>query len=126
MTSLIVILSSDTKNWKFIASTIKVENWDKIIGVCDEFAYNNFSFTIDNLKKIKIHQNNLENSFDELSKFLKKEILDFEVALDLSAGSGRENMLVVSSCLRAGLSLRFVYTQNEELKEFNILKDVKI
>jgi hypothetical protein len=125
MTCLIIILSSDIKNWKFVTSTIKSENWNEIIAICDDFAYNNFSATISNFKKVRFDKKSLENSFDYLSDYLKKEILDFEVALDLSSGSGRENMLLVSSVLRAGLGIRFVYSDESKLKEFDVLKNIK-
>ena len=83
------------------------------------------AFDVDQNKvfKIKIDENNVSKSLRVLSGFFKKDVKDLEVALNLYSGSGVEHMITLSSILKAGLGVRFVHLENNEVKELEILDE---
>ncbi|MBT3720096.1 hypothetical protein HN789_05140 [archaeon] len=114
MTSLIVLLSTGKGTW---AKTIKIINshtWDKIIIVTNEFGKSTFQKK-DNMELIVI------NPDDPIKKIISKikdslNIIDTEVALNLSSGSGKEHMALLSAILKSGLGIRLI-TYETELTE---------
>ncbi len=122
MTTLIAMLSSGKGTWSEVNNIMKSEKWDKIYLVCSEFAYENFEVDQNRATKLKFDIKNPQKSFEILSKFFKKEIKDFEIALNLSSGSGLEHMSVLSAVLKSGLGVRFIYFNMNQIKEFEIMK----
>ncbi|MCA9497463.1 MAG: hypothetical protein KC589_11070 [Nanoarchaeota archaeon] len=123
MVSLIAMLSSGKGTWGQVSSLINCAKWDKIYLICNDFAYENFDIDSSKALKLKIDEKNSLEMFDKLSNFFKKEIKDFEVAINISSGSGGEHMVLVSAILKSGLGIRFVYAENKELKEFELLNE---
>ncbi len=123
MTSLIALISSGKGTWSQVNTIILEGKWEKIFLICSEFAYENYTSTLTNVIKLKLNEKNPEESFKKLSLVLKKQINDFEVAVNLDSGTGIEHMILISAILRAGLGLRFVYFHNNELKEFQLLDE---
>ena len=119
MVSLIVILSSGKGTWAQVNSLIKCAKWDRVYFVCNDYSFENYDSK--GAIKLKFDPKNPIKSMDVLSKFFKKEIKDFEVAINLYSGDGVEHMAVISSVLKAGLGMRFVYELNGEMKEFELL-----
>lgn len=106
-----------------VNSLMNCAKWDKIYLLCNEFSYDNFESKKENCIKLKFDEKKIEDSLKKLSDFFKNEVKDFEVALNLTSGSGMEHMMVTSSILKAGLGVRFVYCDNNELKEFELLEE---
>jgi hypothetical protein len=123
MTSLIVMLSSGKGTWGYVNSLLKLEKWDRIYLVCNNFSYENFDVQSQRIIKLKIDEKNIEKSVRILSSFLKKDVKDFEVAINLTSGSGDEHMILMGAVLRSGLGMRFVYSENNEAKEIELLDE---
>lgn len=123
MTKLVALLSSGKGTWAQVNSLIKNGKWEHVYLISNEFGYENF--TVDNSKvtKLKFDEKKPVETIAKVTDFLKKEIKDFEVALNLSSGTGVEHMAIVSSVLKAGLGIRFVYCDYDEIKEFEILDE---
>jgi len=109
MVTLVALLSSGKGTWGQVNSLIKLAKWDKIYLICNDFAYENFELK------------DPTESFQTFSEIFKKEIKDFEVALNITSGVGLEHMTIISAILKAGLGVRFVYADFDEVKEFEIL-----
>lgn len=124
MSTLIALLSSGKGTWAQVNALIKYTKWEKIYLICNDFAYETFEIDPSIATKLKFDEKHPNDAFPKLAKFFKKEIKDFEVALNLSSGTGQEHMMVTSAVLKAGLGLRFVYCEHSELKEFEILEGV--
>lgn len=124
MVALIAMVSSGKGTWGQISALISNQNWDKVYLLCNDFSYEKFDISPDKALKLKFDENTPEDSYKKLAQFFKKEIKDFEVALNLSSGTGMEHMIVLSSILKAGLGVRFVYAKENEIKEFEILDEV--
>ena len=123
MVSLIAVLSSGKGTWGHVSSLMNSNKWKKVYLICNEFAYENFKIDTSKVLKLKFDEKNPEKSLEKLSLFFKKEIKDFEIALNLVSGTGIEHMMLISSLLKAGLGIRFVYIKNGEIKEFEILNE---
>lgn len=121
MVSLVALMSSDTGNWKQVAALINCTKWDNVYLICNDLAYSNID--LKGVTKYKFDETNPINSIFELTKIFKTEISDFEVCINLSSGTGIEHMSLVSSVLKSGLGLRFVYCENNKVKEFEILDE---
>lgn len=120
MTSLIAMLSSGKGTWAQVNNLIKLGTWERVYLICNEFSHENFEINSQKIIKLKIDENNPQKSIDILSRFFKKEVKDFEVAINLVSGSGIEHMALLSAILKAGLGIRFVYTHNNDVEELKI------
>ena len=123
MVSLIAMLSSGKGTWAQVNSLIACAKWDKIYLICNDFAYEKFEIDSTKALKLMIDEKNPEKSFPKLANFFRKEIKDFEVALNLVSGSGMEHMALLSAVLKSGLGVRYVYCENKEVKEFELLDE---
>ncbi len=123
MTSFIAMLSSGKGTWGYVNSLIKLEKWDRVYLICNDFAYENFDVQSQKIIKLKIDEKHIEKSVRILSSFLKKDVKDFEVAINLTSGCGDEHMITLASILKAGLGMRFVYFENNEAKEIELLDE---
>ncbi len=120
---LIALVSSGKGTWSQVSNLINNVEWDGVYLICNDFAYENFDINPNKALKLKFNEKDLQSSFDSLSKFFKKEINDFEVALNISSGTGMEHMVVLSAVLKSGLGIRFVYFEEGEVKEFELLDE---
>ncbi len=121
MSTLVALLSSGKGTWAQVNAIIKSHNWNNILLICNEFAFT--TFESNKGKKVVIDEKQVQKSFQKLSKFLKENVKDFEVALNLSSGSGLEHMIVLSAVLKSGSGVRFVYHDGAEIKDFEILDE---
>ena len=93
MTTLIALISSGKGTWLEVKNLINSSKWDKVYLIANDFSYKNFEIDQNIALKLKFDEKNLNESFNKLSTFFKNSIKDFEVALNLSSGSGMEHML---------------------------------
>jgi hypothetical protein len=54
---------------------------------------------------------------EEMKNGMKDAVQDMEVALNMSSGSGKEHMALLSCLLKLGLGIRLVSIENDKLKE---------
>lgn len=123
MTTLIAVLSSGKGTWGEVQNIISSTKWDKIYLLCNDFAYKNFEISPNIAIKLNYDENKLNEAFQKLTKFFKKEIKDFEIALSISSGTGREHIAIISSILKSGLGIRYVFYEDKELKEYELLDE---
>jgi hypothetical protein len=122
MVSLIVLVSSGKGTFGYVNQLLNQNSFDKIYLICNPFSYEKFDIDSTKAVKLKYEEKKIEESFKKISEFLKKEIKDFEVALNIFSGTGIEHMALISAVLRAGLGVRFIYIEDKEIKEFEILE----
>ena len=123
MTSLITILSSEKNTWGQVSNLITKGNWDRVYLICNEHSYDNFDVDRNKVIKLKIDEKNPQKSIKILSNFFKKEIKDFEVAINLVSGNGMEHMAILTATLAAGLGIRMVYYQNNKINNMELLNE---
>ena len=119
MVSLIAVLSSGKGTWAQVNSLIKCAKWDKVYLVCNDYAFENYDAK--GAIKLKFDSKRVMDTVNKLAEFFKKDVKDFEVSVNLYSGDGIEHMAVMSAVLKAGLGMRFVFENNGELGEFELL-----
>jgi len=108
---LIAFLGSDKENFGQVAALIKKGNWDKTIviknNLAGDFPYGDETITLDSNVPI-------QELKSELTEKIKSKISgDFEVALSVASGSGKEHMALISALLSIPVGIRFaVFTKN--------------
>ena len=122
MTTLIALLSSGKGSWRHVNSLIQVQKWDRVILFCNDFAYKEYDSKGSNVLKLQIDEKKPQEFIDKVSQVLKKEVQDFEVALNIVSGSGYEHMIIVGGIIKAGLGFRLVACEHNELIEYKLYK----
>lgn len=120
MATLIALLSSGKGSWGHVNALIQVENWDKIILFCNEFAYKEFDVKNKEVLKLQIDEKKPQEFIDKIATTLSKKVEDLEVALNLVSGSGYEHMIVLGGIIKAGLGFRLVACEHKELIEYKL------
>lgn len=123
MTSLVAVLSSGKGTWGQVSNLITKGDWTRVYLICSDYSYDNFDVDRNKVIKLKIDENRPEKSINALSSFFRKEVKDFEVALNMVSGTGMEHMALMSAILKAGLGIRMVYWDELQVKEMEILDE---
>ncbi len=116
MTDLIASLTTGKGTWTDVIKIIDSEEWENIFLITNEFGVKNFR----SKKQVKfVVINGKKPSYfivKDIIKQLEGKINDFEVALNISSGTGKEHMAIMAALLKLGLALRFVTIENNGLK----------
>jgi len=116
MTDLIASLTTGKGTWTEVLKIMDSEEWKNIYLITNEFGLKNFKTK----KKVNfVIINDKKPSYaivSDITKQLQGKINNFEVALNLSSGSGKEHMAVMAALLKLGLALRFVTVEDNRLK----------
>ncbi len=117
MVVLIASLSTGKGTWAEVSKLIGMEQWSKVVLIGNTFAKDNFQkpnnaelIEIDPLKPLPLIKKIIIDN-------LKNKIEDPEVLLNLTSGSGKEHMAIISALLSLGLGIRFITPGAEGLEE---------
>ncbi len=117
MTDLIACLSSGEKSWAHVERLIKEEDWSKIFVITNDFGRKNFKSD----KKIDFvivdFQRPVFELIEDIRKGLKEKITDFEVALNLVSGNGKDHMAILSALLKLGIGIRLMAVTKDGIRE---------
>ncbi|MBT6774302.1 hypothetical protein HOA91_02930 [Candidatus Woesearchaeota archaeon] len=113
MPTLIACLSSGKGTWSEVVKIMNSQQWDKVYLITNQFGKDNFKAE-ENVELVLI------DSFQEVPNLveqIKKQInvKDFEVALNLVSGTGKEHMAVLEAVLELGLNFRLVSLKNNQV-----------
>jgi hypothetical protein len=109
MSTLIVNVSTGKGTWAEVNKIIDGFEWEKIIVITNSFGRENFKakksfetifFNTDALS--------LEELTKQLSEALKGKIADFEAALNLVSGTGKEHMAIISALIKNGCGFKLI------------------
>jgi hypothetical protein len=116
MTSLVACLSTGQGTWNHVAQLIRSGRWDKVFLVTNEFGSQ--KFTASNANMIVVDFN---LPVAELSEVIRNQldgkISDFECAVNIMSGVGKEHMAILSALLKLGLGVRFVISTEQGVEE---------
>ena len=110
MPTLIACLSTGKGTWAEVNKIAQSQEWNKVFLITNQFGKENYT-PGKNMELI------LVDSFpdtpttiitEQIKKQLKDKISDFEVALNLASGSGKEHMAVLEAVMQMGLNFRLV------------------
>jgi len=114
MTELIALLGSGKGTWAEVAALMKSQPWEHIFLITDTFGKEKFTADAEFIV-IDTRRSILELR-DEAHQKLSGKIKGLEIALNMSSGSGKEHMAVLSALMKLGVGFRLV-TVDEGFKE---------
>ncbi len=116
MTSLVACLGAGKGTWAEVKKLIESESWGKVFLVTNSFGRE--KFTAENAEFIVIDDFQAPQAIAAviISK-LKGKIIDTEVALNMSSGSGNVHMAVLSALLKLGFGIRLASVANDSVEE---------
>ena len=108
MSTLVTLLTSGKGTWSEVANIMRIENWNKIIIITNQFGSETFQKK-ENMHFIIINENDTAKQIQEqLVPEFKEHIHDIETALNMSSGTGKEHMAVLSALLKSGVGIRVI------------------
>jgi hypothetical protein len=114
---LVAFLGTDEKNFGQIVALIKKGNWDNVLIVKNkdaaDFSYGDETITLDTEQPI------LELKAEMMEKIKTKISGEFEVALSIASGTGKEHMALISALLSIPVGIRFVVFTKDGVKFVN-------
>lgn len=117
MTELVACLSTGKGTWIPVIKLINSESWSKIFLISTEFAREKFQTD----KKVEFIVFDPEKPPREIvsciCKGLEKKLFGPEIALNLSSGTGKEHMAIISAILRQGVGIRLVTFGENSIEE---------
>jgi hypothetical protein len=117
MTELIAVLSTGKGTWAEVVKIMNTHDWEHIYLVTDDFGSKNFNKK-DNTEFVVINANeSVELVIDHIVTQLRGKIGGTEVALNLTSGTGKEHMALLSALLKLGLGVRLVTATVNGIKE---------
>lgn len=113
MPTLIACLSTGKGTWTEVTKIMQSQPWNKIFLITTTFGQENFTTKPANANLVLI-DTFLDTSqiTEQIKKQLNNQISDFEVALNLASGSGKEHMAILEAILELGLNFRLVTINN--------------
>ncbi len=116
MPTLLACLSSGKGTWTDVVKIIQSQPWDKVFLITNAFGQENFK-PLANTELILIdpYQNPASLS-EQIQKQLRGKITDFEIALNLTSGSGNEHLALLEAVLELGLNFRLVAIVNNQVE----------
>lgn len=110
MPTLIACLSTGKGTWTEVSRIAQSQDWNKVFLITNQFGKENY--TPGKNTELVIIDNFPDTPTtvitDQIKKQLKDKIADFEVALNLASGSGKEHMAVLEAVLQMGLNFRLI------------------
>ena len=117
MTDLIACVSTPEKSWAHIERLINEQDWSKIFLITNDAGRKNFKPE----KKVDFvivdFQKPVFELIDDIKNGLKGKISDFEVALNLVSGAGKDHMAILSALLKLGVGVRLMAVTKDGVKE---------
>ncbi len=117
MTDLIACLSSGEKSWVHVSRLIKEQGWKKIFLITNDFGRQNFKCEKNAEFIVVDFQKPVSGLIEDIRKGLKGKITDFEVALNIVSGSGKEHMAILAALLKLGVGVRLMAVTKDGVKE---------
>jgi hypothetical protein len=108
MTSLVACLSVGKGTWLTVHKLIMGQEWESIVLITNQLGKDKFACS----KSCDFIIVDSDRPVKEMTKEIKEKLQgrfnDLEVALNISSGTGKEHMAIISAILQSGLSFRLV------------------
>jgi len=109
---LVAFLGKDKESWGQVSALMKREKWDKVVIVQNKEAEKS-PFDVEDIIKINTEQPIVLLKNEMMQKLKEKLSGDFEVALSIASGNGKEHMAIISALLSIPVGIRLVaYTKD--------------
>jgi len=109
---LVAFLGNDISAWGQVSALINRGKWDKVIIVKSREA-GDFPQEVSSTIKVNVEQSIILLRNEMMEKLKEKLSGDFEVALSIASGNGKEHMAIISALLSIPVGIRLVaYTKD--------------
>ncbi|MFH1682832.1 MAG: hypothetical protein ABIA37_03470 [Candidatus Woesearchaeota archaeon] len=116
MPTLIALLSAGKGTWTEVSRLISQQNWDKVFLITNKFGEENFNKK-ENTELVLVDAfKETSELAEQIKKQLKDKIKDFDVALNLASGSGKEHMALLKAVMELGLNFRLITIKENKLE----------
>lgn len=117
MTQLIAYLSTGKGSWSQLSKLISSYKWDKVFLLTNQFGKDKYS-PLNNTELIVLDlEKDTKTLQEKIYASIKGKVSGAEVAINLTSGSGKEHMALITSVLKLGVGLRFVDYINNKCEE---------
>src|SRR3989344_3349694 len=110
MPTLIACLSTGKGTWTEVSKIAQSQDWNKVFLITNQFGKENY--TPGKNTELILVDSFLDTPTtlitEQIKRQLKDRIADFEVALNLASGSGKEHMAILEAVLQMGLNFRLI------------------
>lgn len=118
MTDLVACLSTGKGTWTNVLQLVKKEDFENVFLIVNNWAKDNLKLERENLHMVVVNSDSSTKAIqDKITDELKGKIKDFEVAVNIDSGSGKEHTAIITALMKLGLALRFVGFENEQIIE---------
>ena len=115
MPTFIACLSTGKGTWTEVVRILTSQPWTKVFLITDQFGRDHF--TPNSITELLLVDLSLDAPAlqEAIKNGLRGKLTDFEVALNLASGSGKEHMALLEAVMELGLNFRLVTLQNERV-----------
>jgi hypothetical protein len=120
MTDLIACLGTGKGTWTGVLKLVSKSEFERIFLVVNSWTKDSLKLKRDNLFFITIDSDQKATTIrDDIIKQLDGKIKDFEVAVNIDSGTGKEHAALITALIKLGLALRFVVCEADEIEELS-------
>ncbi|MBI2102686.1 hypothetical protein HYT55_02510 [Candidatus Woesearchaeota archaeon] len=124
MPTLLACLSTGKGTWSEVSRLIQAQPWTNIFLITNQFGKENFTGKPENVQLLVLNLDmDCSSLTQEIKKQLKDKISDFEVALNLASGSGKEHMALLEAVLEMGCNFRLVTVSNNQAEILGLRRE---
>ena len=117
MTDLIACLSGGENSRAHVERLVQGQEWESVVLITNSEGKNNFR-TSKQVQFITVDfQKPIFELIEDIRLGVKGKISDFDVALNIVCGCGKEHMAILSALLKLGFGIRLVALTKDGIKE---------
>lgn len=121
MPTLIASLSTGKGTWTEVSKIMQTQPWTKIFLITNQFGAENFTSKPATAEFVLIDPNQEVSVITQkVVGQLQGKISDFEIALNMVSGTGKEHMAIVEAVLELGLNFRLITVVNNQVETLGI------
>ena len=117
MTDLVACVSSGEKSLLHVSRLVNEMEWKNIFIVTNESGKHNFKCGKNVNFVVVDFERPVSLLIEDIKNELKGKVNDFEVALNMVSGNGKEHMALLSALLKLGVGIRLMAVTKEGVKE---------
>ena len=118
MTDLVACLGTGKGTWSGVLKLVNKPEFENVFLVLNEWTMKTLQLTRQKVNFVIINSEDKTTSIrDSIVKQLHGRINDFEVAVNMDSGAGKEHTAMITALMQLGLALRFITIDGENVEE---------
>jgi hypothetical protein len=118
MTDLVVCIGAGKGTWSGVLRLINSGKFSNIFLVLNQWTFDNLKLQKDGLNFVLVNSDEKTIMIrDSIISQLKGKIRDFEVAVNIDSGTGKEHAGLITALLKLGLAFRFISAEGDKIED---------